>query len=193
MRSLVPVLLLLIPQISWAYLPPGPELMERMHSTLWGRAHAVEILLHIEDPRGGTREERVIRFPLAGETGARGEGSLLSSGILSFSSLSAGPESVSKILPSLFLDESAVRLARLDRTICYLIEGEAARIWIRREDYLPLRLDILAEDGLWFSSRFGEPVAVADGLVYPSLTEIYRGEELMLVEKLVLPVDETTP
>jgi hypothetical protein len=192
MRTLILILLVFMARPSLAYLPAAPELMDRMHTSQWRRANPVEIRVQLVDSQGATREERAINYPQLGEAPATVEKDLSSFYFYSYPRLSTETETLSAHFPSLFRNDASVKLTRLDRTICYLIEGQGIRLWLRKDDYLPLRLSRLGEDGSWISASYLQPINVSGRLVYPSVTEIRHGDDLIFLEKLVRPVDETS-
>lgn len=194
MRLFGLILLLLIPRNTWGYLPAAPELMDRMYSSHWTRANPVEIDIRLEDPGGDMGEDMTVLFPPADVTADDVDGFLPgapSTNLLL--ALSTGPSAAERIFPSLFQADTPVDLSRVDRTVCYLIDGRNVRLWLRKEDYLPMRLDVLEGNGVWIASRFLEYVPVSGQLVYPSSTEVYRGAELLFLERLVLPPDRAHP
>jgi hypothetical protein len=78
--------------------------------------------------------------------------------------------------------------------ICYLIEGDRVRIWLRKDDFMPVKSEILTHKRTWTASLYLKIVSVANNLPYPARTEISRDGALLMIERLVTDIkDNTTP
>jgi hypothetical protein len=84
-----------------------------------------------------------------------------------------------------------VALGRLNGKVCYILEGEDERLWISKNELLPLKIEILSEKRLGTAYLYLDMVKLSEKIRYPSRTEVWRDGELILVERL-LPAAAST-
>ncbi len=187
-------IILLLPSISFAYSPPADELLKDM-AKLWNKARPSAVSLVLETADAKELGEVSAILPLRGddvipEVDLFGQG-----GYLPFHLLTVDKDSLFGTLRTRILGENpSVRLDRLDTVICYLIEGNRVRIWLRKNDFMPVKSEILTHKRTWTASLYLETVSVANNLPYPARTEISRNGELLMIERLATDIkDNTTP
>ncbi|MFV1957017.1 MAG: hypothetical protein ACC669_04630 [bacterium] len=193
MRIAVAIILLL-PSISFAYSPPADELLKDM-AKLWDKARPASVNLVLETADGEELGKVSATLPLRGkdvipEVDLFGQG-----GYLPFHLLTVDKDSLFGTLRTRILGENpSVRLDRLDSVISYLIEGDRVHLWLRKDDLMPVKSEILTQKKSWTTALYLETVSVGNNLPYPARTEISRDGELLMIERLSTDIeDDTTP
>ncbi len=193
MRIAVAIILLL-PSISFAYSPPADELLKDM-AKLWDKARPASVNLVLETADGEELGKVSATLPLRGkdvipEVDLFGQG-----GYLPFHLLTVDKDSLFGTLRTRILGENpSVRLDRLDSVISYLIEGDRVHLWLRKDDLMPLKSEILTQKKTWTAALYLETVSIGSNLPYPARTEISRDGELLMIERLATDTeDDTTP
>lgn len=191
---LATAIILLLPSISFAYSPPADQLLKDM-AKLWDRSRPANVMLVLETADGDEVGEASATLPLRGEDTIPEVDLFGQGGYLPFHLLTVDKDSLFGTLRDQMLGENpTVRLDRLDSVICYLIEGERVHLWLRKDDFMPLKSEILNHKGSWTSARYLETVSVSKNLPYPARTEISGDGELIMIERLVTDTqNDTTP
>jgi len=191
---IVAAIILLLPSISFAYSPPADELLKGM-AKLWDKARPAAVNLVLETADGKELGKVSATLPLRGmdvipEVDLFGQG-----GYLPFHLLTVDKDSLFGALRTRILGENpSVRLDRLDSVISYLIEGDRVHLWLRKDDLMPLKSEILIQKKTWTSALYLETVSLGSNLSYPARTEISRDGELLMIERLSTDIeDDTTP
>ncbi len=191
---IVAAIILLLPSISFAYSPPADELLKGM-AKLWDKARPAAVNLVLETTDGKELGKVSATLPLRGmdvipEVDLFGQG-----GYLPFHLLTVDKDSLFGALRTRILGENpSVRLDRLDSVISYLIEGDRVHLWLRKDDLMPLKSEILIQKKTWTSALYLETVSLGSNLSYPARTEISRDGELLMIERLSTDIeDDTTP
>ncbi len=187
-------IILLLPSISFAYSPPADKLLSDM-AKLWNKARPAAVRLVLETADGNELGEISATLPLRGEDVIPEVDLFGQGGYLPFHLLTVDKDTLFGTLRTRILGENpSVRLDRLDTVICYLIEGDRVRIWLRKEDFMPVKSEILTHKRTWTASLYLEIASVANNLPYPARTEISRNGELLMIERLATDnKDDTTP
>ena len=187
---LAAALLLLLPSISFAYSPPADLLLKKM-AGLWDKAAPVQVNLILETGDGKLIEEASPVLPLRKEEGTGGDDVSAEvdvfrrGGYVPFHLLTVEPDFLfGSLRTELLGEEPSVRLDRIDSVICYYIEGPRLRLWLRKSDLMPVKSGILARTGIWTISRYLDMTQVGSRLPYPARTEVSRGGEIVMVERL---------
>jgi len=187
-------IILLLPSISFAYSPPADELLKDM-AKLWDKARPASVNLVLETADGEELGKVSATLPLRGkdvipEVDLFGQG-----GYLPFHLLTVDKDSLFGTLRTRILGENpSVRLDRLDSVISYLIEGDRVHLWLRKDDLMPVKSEILTQKKSWTTALYLETVSVGNNLPYPARTEISRDGELLMIERLSTDIeDDTTP
>jgi len=184
-RLLATVILVLVPSVCNAYILPAADLLGRM-SSHFQRIKTVQVSVTLEDVDGRLLQENLVTVPMRpGEEPADRHDALLA-GYLPYPFLTMDVKNLRSILPSLFAGDAGVRFTRLDSTVCYLVEGTGARLWIRKKDLYPLRAEVLTETGRWVTCLYLDPVHLTKRMVYPSRTEVRIEGNLEYIERLSL-------
>ena len=169
-----------------AYTPTAPEILLKMAATL-RRAEPVEVRVIRESPDGEVSEELLLTIP-----GKAGSGKNRQTALdLPYVLVTLPAEELSEILPSVASDDTEVTLGRFDGEVCYILEGKDEKIWVSKVGLIPLRIEVLSEKRLGTDYRYLDMVTLSDKVQYPSRTEVWRGGELILVERL-LPAAATS-
>jgi hypothetical protein len=100
-------------------------------------------------------------------------------------------EKLAAILPTLASEDTSVALGRLGGKVCYILAGEDEKLWISKDEYLPLKIEVLSEKRLGTAYLYLDMVKLSEQVQYPSRTEVWRNGELVLVERL-LPATAST-
>ncbi|MEE8546985.1 MAG: hypothetical protein V3S63_02655 [bacterium] len=187
-------IILLLPSISFAYSPPADKLLSDM-AKLWNRARPATVNLVLETADAKELGEVSTILPLRGEDVIPEVDLFGQGGYLPFHLFTVDKDSLFGTLRTRLLGENpSVRLDRLDTVICYLIEGDRVRIWLRKDDFMPVKSEILTHKRTWTASLYLKTVSVANNLPYPARTEISRDGALLMIERLVTDIkDNTTP
>lgn len=181
-----PLLAMTIGAAVLAYSPTAPEILSKMAVTL-RRAEPVEARVIREDPEGDVLEEVLLTVP--GRAGSTK--SLQASLDLPYALITLPAEELLEIFPSIASDSATVGLGRLDGKVCYILEGKDARLWVSKGDLIPLKIEILSEKRLGTKYLYLNMIKLSEKVQYPSRTEVWHGDELILVERL-LPATAST-
>jgi len=163
-----------------AYTPTAPEILSKMETTL-RRASPVEATVVRERPDGEVIEEAVLTVP--GNPGSTE--SLQAALDLPYALLTLPTEEIIEIFPTITSKSALVNLGRLDGKVCYILEGKDERLWISKGELLPLKIEILSNNRLGTSYLYLNMVKLSEKIQYPSRTEVWQGDELVLVERLL--------
>ena len=186
------LLTLLLPASSPAYTPPGPELMKKLQS-FWARSRPVQVTVTLESVAGEEVREERITVPVKKLDPRPDREQILREGYVPFRYLTAPEEEISALLPSLMAPTSRVSMTRIEDAICFLVEGSGARIWLRKADLVPLRLELSSSSGEVLTMRYLEPTKLSERVQYPSRTEIERNGEVVYYERVHRPDQPSTP
>jgi len=179
MMNLRTMILWIVPSLCLAYHPSAGEILASMQREL-RRPEPVVIQIHRETPSGLVQGEHSIRVP----ANSREDAAVYPDFLFPFSCLTL-PED--KLLPELkpFSDGTpSVKLARFDGCVCYLLEGQGGKIWLRKEDFVPLKIESLSHSGVRTTYIYMDFVDISEEAVYPSRTEVYQNGSLISVEHL---------
>jgi len=184
MRYLVWIIILLLPSVSSGYSPPAVDLLGKMEAA-WQRMKPVQIHIVLETADGRLLEENMVSVPIRIEPESFHRRDILKAGYLPFAYLTSNSDILNQLLPSLHRNDTKVRLARIDDTICFVVEGSDSRLWLRKDDLFPLRSEIRMDNGQWVTCRYLDPVQVSEKVAYPGRTEVFQEREPILTERLI--------
>ena len=179
MRTLT-VTLLLMPSLCLAYNPSVKEILSRME-TMLRRSDPVLLQVIRETPDASRQHEIQVTVPADLPEDAAADDDVL----IPFSSLTLPLDTPVNALPSLFDEDAIVKLDRFGGTICYLLEGRSERLWLRKNDLVPLKVESLSAFGKKMTYVYLDHANISEKSVYPSRTEILQDESLVMVEHLV--------
>lgn len=163
-----------------AYTPTAQEILLKMSATL-RKTPPVETKVIREDPDGDFIEEVLLTVP--GRAGSTKN--LKASLDLPYAMITLPAEELREIFPSIASTEAMVNLGRLNGKVCYILEGKDERLWVSKNDLIPLKVEILSEKRLGTHYLYLNMVKLSEKAYYPSRTEVWRDGELILVERLV--------
>jgi hypothetical protein len=169
-----------------AYTPTAPEILSKMEAAL-RRTDPVEARVVREGPDGRIIEEVIMTLP--GEP--RSTENLRKSLDLPYTLMTLPAEKLTEILPTVASEDTSVALGRLGGKVCYILAGEDEKLWISKDEYLPLKIEVLSEKRLGTAYLYLDMVKLSEQVQYPSRTEVWRNGELVLVERL-LPATAST-
>ena len=162
-----------------AYTPTAPEILIKMEATL-RKANPVEAMVVREGPDGEIIEETTLAVPATpGSTE-----SLLTALDLPYALLTLPTEELTKVLSTVTSKSASVTLGRLNGKVCYILEGKDERLWVSKGELLPMKIEILSKKRLGTSYLYLDMVKLSEKIQYPSRTEVWRDNELILVERL---------
>jgi len=188
MKKLIVPLIFLLPSICWAYSPSPSIVLSRMNS-LWRQADSVEVQLQLENRRGKLLEEKLQTVPSDGQIGT----SVVKNGIsfrIPFALLTAPRDSYLDILSPLYHEDAKTTLTRIGSAVCYLLEGPGSRLWIRKADLIPLKVEIMEIDGGWTTYLYLDLVPLSENMVFPSRTEVHHNGKIIFIENMTTsPLD----
>ena len=170
----------LISPLFLAYNPPVEEIVSRMETAL-RRSDPVILKVVRETPDASLRSELQIKIPADSVQDSAADPAAL----FPFSSLTLPAEELPGLLPSLYDGNASVRLARFQGFICFVLEGRTERLWLRKTDYIPLKVELLPAFGGWTTSVYLDLINVSKKAVYPSRTETLQNGTLVMVERLI--------
>jgi len=163
-----------------AYTPTAPEILIKMEAAL-RKADPVEAMVVREGPDGEFLEETTVAVPATpGSTE-----SLQAALDLPYALLTLPTEELTKILSTVTSKSASVTMGRLDGKVCYILEGVGERLWISKGELLPLKIEILSNKRLGTAYLYLDMVELSEKTRYPSRTEVWRNDELILVERLL--------
>ena len=171
--------------ITLAYSPTAPDILTKMEAVL-RRVDTVEVRVVREEPDGTVLDEVVL--PVPGKPGS--SDSLRAIFGFPYTLLTLPTEELTEIL-TVTSEDTSVSLGRLNGEVCYILEGEDERLWISKGKLLPLKIEILSEKRPATSYLYLDMVKLSKKVQYPSRTEVWRNDELVLVERL-LPATAST-
>jgi hypothetical protein len=99
--------------------------------------------------------------------------------------LTAPHESYLDILSPLYHEDAKTTLTRIGSDVCYLLEGPGSRLWIRKADLIPLKVEILEIDGWWTTYLYLDLVPLSENMVFPSRTEVLHNGEIVFIENMI--------
>jgi len=169
-----------------AFTPSAPEILSKMTATL-RKAEAVEARAVREKPEGQVLEELLLVFPA--KPGSREK--LQAVLDLPYTLMGLPAEELTESLPTVASQDASVTLGRLDGKVCYIIEGRDERLWITKGEFMPLKIEVFTDKRLGTLYLYLDMVQLSEKVWYPSRTEVWRGSELVLVERL-LPATAST-
>lgn len=172
--------------ITLAYTPTAPEILSKMEAAL-RRVDPVQARVVREEPDGKPVEETVLTVP--GKPGSIE--SLQAVMDLPYLLMTLPTQEFAQSIPTVASEEATVTLGRLDGRVCYILGGRGERLWISKNDLLPLKVEALSETGLGTVYLYLDMIRLSDEVWYPSRTEVWRDGELVLVERL-LPATAST-
>jgi hypothetical protein len=184
MRYVIWIILLLLPSLSFGYTPPAENLLGRM-GTSWEKVKPIHLNAVLQTPEGKLIETIQITVPHRVEQETLRRRDALKAGYLPFAYLTSSSNILKQLLPSLYRNDTKVRLARIGDVICFVLEGSATRLWLRKDDLYPLRSEVRMDDGVWVECRYIDPVQVSSKIAYPDMTQVLREGEPILVERLL--------
>ena len=162
-----------------AYTPTAPEILTKMEAAL-RRAGPVQAVVVREGPDGEIIEETTLAVPATpGSTE-----SLLTALDLPYALLTLPTEELTKVLSTVTSKSASVTLGRLNGKVCYILEGKDERLWVSKGELLPMKIEILSKKRLGTSYLYLDMVKLSEKIQYPSRTEVWRDNELILVERL---------
>ena len=163
-----------------AYTPTAPEILIKMEATL-RRAGPVQAMVVREGPDREVIEETVLAVPAKpGSTE-----SLQAALDLPYALLTLPTEELTEVLSTVTSKNASVTLGRLHGKVCYILEGKDERLWISKGALLPMKIEILSNKRLGTSYLYLDMVKLSEKTQYPSRTEVWRDNELILVERLL--------
>ena len=163
-----------------AYTPTAPEILVKMEAAL-RKADPVEAMVVREGPDGEIIEEATLAVPAApGSTK-----SLQTTLDLPYALLTLPMDELTGTLSTVTSKSSSVTMGRLDGKVCYILEGVGERLWISKGELLPLKIEILSNKRLGTAYLYLDMVELSEKTRYPSRTEVWRNDELILVERLL--------
>lgn len=168
---------LLLPVL--AYTPTAPEILNRMEAAL-GRGKPIQVQVVREDSDGKRLEERTVTIP--SEPTAADASSFLAVPYVFFT---ASKETVAGAWPSLALEETPVTLDRLSGTVCYLVEGNGIRLWLAKDSFTPVRIEIQSEDSPPTVIDYLDMINVSEKVRYPARTEVRKADSLLIIERIL--------
>ena len=170
---------LLTSSLYLAYNPSASDILSRMETVL-RRSEPVMLQVVRETPDASLQSEHRIRVPanLLEEAAADDDVPI------PFSSLTLPLDEVANTLPSLFDDDVVITLDRFKGFICYLLEGSSEKIWLRKSDFIPLKVETLSSFDEKITHVYMGFVDISEKNVYPSRTEILLDGSLVMVERL---------
>jgi hypothetical protein len=163
-----------------AYTPTAPEILTKMEAAL-RRAAPVQAMVVREGPDGDVVEEAALAVP--GKPGSTQNPQAVLD--LPYALLTLPTQDLTKVFPTLTSKSTMVVLGRLDGKVCYILEGADERLWISKGELLPLKIEILSKNRLGTSYLYLDMVKLSEKVQYPSRTEVWRDDELVLVERLL--------
>ena len=163
-----------------SYTPTAPEILIKMEATL-RRAGPAQAMVVREGPDGKVIEETTLAVPAKpGSTE-----SLQAALDLPYALLTLPTEELTEVLSSVTSKSASVTLGRLDGKVCYILEGKDERLWVSKGELLPMKIEILSNKRLGTSYLYLDMVKLSEKTQYPSRTEVWRDNELILVERLL--------
>lgn len=166
--------------ITLAYSPAAPEILLKMEAAL-RRVDPVQVRVVRESPEGKTVEEAILTVP-----GKAGSTEILQRVLdLPYVLMTLPGEELAESIPTAASEEAKVTLGRVDGKICYILEGRDERLWIGKNDLIPFKIEVLAEKRMGTRYLYLDMIQLSDEVFYPSRTEVWRGGELILVERLI--------
>ena len=174
------LVLWLIPSLCLSYNPPVMEVLSRMETVLRKTDPLVVDVIH-ETPDGSVIREGSIRIPATypEDTDIHEEFAL------TFSLLTLPKDDFLNVFSSMSDSSATVSLDRYEGFICYLLEGSGLRLWLRKDDLVPLRAESLSDSGEWTAYLYLDLTNLSEGLLYPARTEVQRDGSLLTVERLI--------
>ncbi len=163
-----------------AYTPTAPEILSKMEAAL-RRTDPVEARVVREGPDGRVIEELIMALPGV----PRSTENLRKSLDLPFALMTLPAEKLTEILPTVASEDTSVALGRLGGKVCYILTGEDEKLWISKDELLPLKIEVLSEKRLGTAYLYLDMVKLSEQDQYPSRTEVWRNGELVLVERLL--------
>jgi outer membrane lipoprotein-sorting protein len=163
-----------------AFTPSAPEILTKMATTL-EKVDAVQARVVRERPDGEVIEEALLTLPVKSGT-FKGSGEILD---LSYPLVSLPTEKLSRLLPGIYSEDAHVSLGRFEGKVCYILSGSNERLWVTKGDLTPRKIEILGAGRLGTLYLYLDMVQLSPKIPYPSRTEVWRGEELILVERLI--------
>lgn len=163
-----------------AYTPTAPEILFKMAATL-RKAEPVEARVIREGPEGDVFEEALLTVP-----GRAGSTKNLQTALdLPYALITLPAEEITETLPSVASDDTRVTLGRLNGKVCFILEGQDERLWITKGELIPLKIEILSGMKLGTVYLYLDMIKLSENVQYPSRTEVWRGDELILIERLL--------
>lgn len=163
-----------------AYTPTAPEILSRMGAVLQ-KGDPVEARIVREDSDGEVIEEALLVVP--GRPGSTA--SLQTVLDLPYTLITLPLEELGDVLSTVVSEDATVALGRLNGEVCYILEGSKERLWISKDELLPLKVEILSDGRLGTAYLYLDMVKLSERVRYPSRTEVWRGGDLILVERLL--------
>jgi len=184
MRYFLWILILILPSVSLGYTPPAEELLGKME-TSWQSGKPIHLNTIRETPDGKLLETVQITVPHRAEPESIRRQEALKAGYLPFVYLTSSSDVLKRVLPSLYRSDARVRLSRVGDVVCFVLEGSASRLWLRKDDLYPLLSEVRLDDGVWITCRYTDPVQVSGKVAYPDMTQVLREGEPILIERLL--------
>lgn len=187
-RTVWPLLLaviILTPAPAAAYAPPPHSVLYRMATALH-RGKAAEIQVTLADGTGEILEDGLVTIPLAEPIhhGERRGGIPFTAPFYLFTlPLESYPAFTSYLLG----EEAVTAYTRIDRQVCYLLSGGPVRLWVRKADLVPLRLELAETDGTVTRYEYVDPSPAGGKHLYPVQTVVTNSGRTLYTETLTLP------
>lgn len=165
-----------------AYTPSAPEILSKMAVTL-RRAQPVEVRVKREIPDVEVVEELLLVVP--GRPGSTEKLQTVADLPYPYALLTLPAEELASVLPAVASEKATVALGRLDGKVCYILVGSDARMWISKVDLLPLKIEVAPDGSPVNTYLYLDMIDLSEKVRYPSRTEVWRDDELILVERMI--------
>jgi hypothetical protein len=174
------LILWFVPSLCLAYNPSAMEILSLMETAL-RKPDPVVVQIVRETPEGTWQREHSVRIPAdSPETTAADQDFPFP-----FSFLTLPTDNVLSALKSIADGNGSVKLDRFEGSVCYLLEGRGERLWLRKRDFIPLKLESLSAPGEWTAYIYSDLISISGEAVYPSRTEVRRNGSLVVVERVI--------
>ncbi len=162
-----------------AYTPSAAEILSRMEAVL-RRVDPVQARVVRMTPDDAIVEETTVSLPAEAGVSRPPDQGL----DLPFSLMTLPPEDLVSLFPGITGEGSRVTLGRFEGAVCYILEGGGTRLWISKEDYLPVRSQFPPGARKGTDYRYRDMVQLSEKVRYPGRTEVWRNGDLLMVEEL---------
>jgi hypothetical protein len=134
-----------------------------------------------EEPDGSVPYEVTVRIPADSPEDIV----LQESFAFPFSIFTLPRDDVLDVFNSLSDDDASVSLDRYEGSVCYVLEGTGEKLYLRKNDLVPIRAESLSVSGEWTVFLYLDLTSLSDDALYPARTEVHRGGSLLMVERLI--------